>query len=173
MTTSTIPAAINYLVSTARTQWAADQTVIVFDGPTPAASGGEFANRVWIGADPMQDDAPGFEAVVGDQDVATMTQGRTRDEQYAIACAIEHWDGGSDLAAARATAFGYLATFEGFLRGVPGTGGPGNIGLAGALGLAGWAQLKGGIALHQEQQTSGCVALITFHVSCRARLTTP
>lgn len=172
MTTSTIPAAIAYLVATAKAAWANDQSVYVFDGPTPAGFDQEFANKVWIAADPTQEDAPGFEVVVGDQSAATLTQGRTRDESYAIVCAIEHWDGGTDLAEARTVAFGYLATFEGFLRGIPSLGGPGDVGLAGALGPSGWAQLSGGIAVHQDQQTKGCVCLITFHVSCRARLTT-
>lgn len=170
MTTSTINAAINYLVTTARAAWATDQTVFVFDGPTPAGFDQEFPNKIWIGADPTLDDTPGFEAVTGDRDVATLTQGRALDEQFLIACAVEHWDGGTDLAEARAAAFGYWATFENFVRGLPPVG-PGDTRLGGALGPSGWAKLGGAVAMHQAQKTTGCVALITFHVACRARLT--
>jgi hypothetical protein len=170
MTTSTINAAINYLVATARTAWAADPTAFVFDGPTPAGVDQEFPNKIWIGADPTLDETPGFEAVTGDHAAATLSQGRSLDEQFAIACAIEHWDGGTDLAEARAAAFSYWATFENFVRGRPPVG-PGDTTMGGALGTSGWSQIGGGVAMHQAQKSNGCVALITFHVSCRARLT--
>ena len=173
MSTSTMFAAIDYLVTTSQAAWANDSTAYVFDGPTPAGFDQEFPNKIWIGADPIQDDAPGFEAVTGDQDFATISQGRTRDERFAIACAVEHWDGGTDLKVARTAAKGYLATFETFLRGTAATAGPGDCTLGGALGPSGYAQLAGGQALHQEQQTTGCLCLITFHITCRARLTTP
>lgn len=170
MTTSTINAAINYLVTTARAAWAADQSTYVFDGPIPAGFDQEFPNKIWIGADPTLDDAPGFEAVTGDHNVATLSQGRSLDEQYNIVCTIEHWDGGTDLSEARAKAFSYWATFENFVRGLPPVG-PGDTTLGGALGTAGWAQISGGVAMHQAQKSNGCVVLITFHVQCRARLT--
>lgn len=170
MITSTINAAVTYLVATARAAWADDSTAYVFDGPTPAGFNQEVPNKVWIGADPTLDDQPGFEAVTGDHQAATLSQGRTLDESYAIACAVEHWDGGTDLAEARTAAFGYLATFEAFVRGVPPVG-PGDTTLGGALGTSGWAQLSGGVAMHQQQQPKGCVVLITFHITCRARLT--
>lgn len=170
MTTSTINAALTYLAATARATWAEDSTAFVFDGPTPAGFQQEKPNKIWIGADPMQDDEPGFEAVTGDHTAATLSQGRTLDETYSIVCAVEHWDGGTDLAEARAAAFGYLATFENFVRGVPPVG-PGDTTLGGALGTSGWSQISGGIAVHQAQKSTGCLVLITFHVSCRARLT--
>lgn len=172
MTTSTINAAINYLVSAARAAWAGDQSVHVFDGPTPAEFNLEAPNRVWIGADPTKDEEAGYDAVTGDQDVATLTQGRTKDETFSITCAIEHWDGGTDLTQARGVAFGYWATFENFLRGIPSLGGPGDVTLGGALGPSGWAKLAGGVQLHQEQQFEGCDVVIIFHVTCKARLTT-
>lgn len=169
-TTSTINAAIGYLVSTAKAAWANDQSVYVFDGPAPVGTALESPNRVWIGADPTKDEEAGYDAVTGDQDVATLSQGRTKDETFSITCAIEHWDGGTDLAEARAAAFGYLATFEKFLRGIPALGGPGDVTLGGALGSSGWAKLAGGVQLHQEQQSPGCDVVIVFHVTCKARL---
>lgn len=168
--TSTINAAVTYLVTTAKATWAGDETVCVFDGPTPAGFQQEKPNKVWIGADPTVDDSPGFEAVTGDHQVANLNQGRSLDENYAIVCAIEHWDGGTDLGAARDAAFGYFAVFENFVRGRPPVG-PGDTSLGGALGTSGWAQISGGVAMHQAQKSEGCVVLITFHVTCRARLT--
>lgn len=169
--TSTINAALNYLVATAKAAWANDQSVQVFDGPTPVNFNLEAPNRVWIGADPTKGEEAGDDAVTGDQDDATLKQGRSKNETFSITCAIEHWDGGTDLAEARKAAFGYWATFETFLRGVPGLGGPGDITLGGALGSSGWAKLAGGVQLHQEQQSSGCDVVIVFHVTCTARLT--
>lgn len=163
--------AVAYLVATARSTWANDATVVVFDGPTPADFELEAQNRIWIGADPTKLDAEGDDAVTGDQEVATLSQGRTRTERFAITCAIEHWDGGTDLSEARAAVKGYFNAFEQLLRGVPLVG-PGDITLGGALGASGWAQIAGGIQLHQEQQPTGCDVVLVFHVSCTARLTT-
>jgi hypothetical protein len=170
-TTTAINGAINYLVTTSRTTWAADQSMHVFDGPTPAGLNTETPNSVWIGADPTKDDSPGFEAVTGmRQDFATLSQGRTADEWFDIVCAIQHWDGGTDLAEARSVAFSYYRTFELFLRGTAASAGPGDIRLGNSLGTTGWAGISQK-SMHQEQQTKGCVVLIVFYVSCRARLT--
>lgn len=171
MTTTTIPAALAYLVSTARTTWANDPSVFVFDGPPPVNLNLEASNRIWIGCDPTKAEGMGDDVVIGDYDNATLRQGRTLNETYTIVCAIEHWDGGTDLNEARTAAFGFFATFENFLRGLPNTGGPGDTTMGGALGTAGWSQIKGGLSLFQEQQSSGCDVVIVFHVSCTARLT--
>lgn len=168
MSTTTINAAISYLVATSTTTWAADKTMTVFDGPTPDGYRLESNNRIWIGADPTLPE-PGVGAVTGSTDIATLSQGRSLDEQFAIVCAIEHWDGGTDVAEARAAAFGYMATFQGFLRGLPSVG-PGDVTMGGALGPSGWAQAS--IAgVHQFQESTGCDVVIVFHVLCRARLT--
>lgn len=169
MSTTTINAAIAYLVNTAKSTWASDQNMTVFDGPTPAGFQLESKSRIWIGADPTLDQ-PGAEAVTGTTEVATLSQGRSLNEDYAIVCAIEHWDGGTDLSEVRSVAFGYMATFQGFLRGLPPVG-PGDTTMGGALGTSGWAQAS--IAsVHQFQQTDGADVVIVFHVLCRARLTT-
>lgn len=169
MSTSTINAAISYLVTTAQAAWASDTSMTVFDGPTPNSFNLETKSRIWIGADPTAAE-PGADAVTGTTEIATLSQGRSLDETYAITCAIEHWDGGIDLAEARSVAFGYLATFQQFLRGLPPVG-PGDTTMGGALGTAGWAQASIA-AVHQFQQTDGADVVIVFHVLCRARLTT-
>jgi hypothetical protein len=168
-TTTTINAAITYLVTTATNAWAADQSMTVFDGPTPAGYKLESQNRIWIGADPTLTE-PGAEAVTGTTGVATLSQGRSLNEDFAIVCAIEHWDGGTDFAEARAAAFGYLAVFQQFLRGLPPVG-PGDTSMGGALGPSGWAQATIS-AVHQLQLDTGADVVIVFHVLCRARLTT-
>lgn len=169
-TTDFSNAAINYLVTTAKNTWGTDQATHVFDGPTPVNFDTEFPNRVWIGADPTKE-FPGDEAVIGNIAPATLTQGRTLDESFDITCAIEHWDGGTDLAEARAVAFGYWATFQNFVRGLPGSGGPGDTTMGGALGTSGWSRISNSYQIHQEQQVPGCDVVIVFHVSCTARLT--
>jgi hypothetical protein len=168
--TSRINAAISYLVTQATSTWGSDQQTHVFDGPTPADFNLEAPSRVWIGADPTKLEAAGDDAVTGDRGVATLTQGRALNETFEITCAVEHWDGGTDLAEARSVAFGYWSTFENFVRGLPPVG-PGDTTLGGALGSSGWAQIAGGVQVHQEQQPSGCDVVIVFRVSCIARLT--
>lgn len=170
-TTTAINGALTYLVATAQAAWGSDTSMYVFDGPTPAGFNQETANSCWIGADPTRGEDPGFEAAIGQrQEIATLAQGRTQDEQFDIVCAIQHWDGSTNLAGARATAFSYYRTFELFLRGTALSNGPGDITLGGELGTAGWAYISQK-SMHQQQKTTGCVVLITFYVSCRARLT--
>jgi hypothetical protein len=160
ITTSSIPAALDNLLTT--TTAAFGTTAHVFDG-APAADTELFLNdRVWIGYSPINPDLP---AVTGDQDFAALGA-RSRNETFAIVCAVEHWDGSGTFSALRAGAFGLLRQVETLLRGTGGN--PGDCTLGRTVLFAG---LSGGIEVHQAETPNGPTVLIQFHISCRARLT--
>ena len=160
--TSTIPAAISYLVTAAK---AAFPTALVLDGPMVVADSEAAADRVTIGWDGDPDAYT--PAVEGDQNFNALNRGVTRDEDYRIVCSVLHWDGNSDMAAARSAAFALLATFERLMRGYP-PNGTGDVTLGGAVL---WAHVAGGIQAEYAADSSGTACHVVFHVTCHARLT--
>lgn len=160
--TSSIPAAIDYLVSAAT---AAFPGILVLDGPPRSTDQQSFQDILSIGW--AGDEDMSTPAVEGDQDFANLDRALTRTEDYSIVCSIIHWDGGDSYAAARAGVFALLATFEKLLRGYP-PNGTGDTSLGGAVL---WSQVSGGTALNYAAGPNGVAAYITFHVTCRARLT--
>lgn len=159
-TTSSIPAAIDYLVTAITT--ALGTTAHVFDGPPFSDTTLALDDRVWIGYSPLNPDLP---AATGDQDFGPLGA-RSRNEEYAIVCALEHWSGSTAVQPLRAGAFALLRQIEILLRGTGGN--PGDCTLAGAVLFAG---ISGGIEVHQGQTANGASVLIQFHITCRARLT--
>lgn len=159
-TTSSMAAAVDYLVTTVTT--ALGSGAHVFDGPPITGTELTFDDRVWIGYSPVSPDLP---AVVGDQQFAALGA-RSRNEEYAIVCAVEHWSGDPAMRALRDGAMSLLAGIETLLRGTGGN--PGDCTLGGAVLFA---QISGGIELHQAETPNGASVLIQFHVQCRARLT--
>lgn len=157
---SRIPAAVDYLVTTITSTLGANAHV--FDGPPANGTELELNNRVWIGYSPVSPDLP---AVTGDQDFAALGA-RSRNENFAIVCAVEYWDGSGAFTVLRAAAFALLRQIETLLRGTGGN--PGDCTLGGAVQFAG---LSGGIEVHQGSTTEGPSVLLQFHITCRARLT--
>lgn len=160
--TSTIPAAIDYLVSAAT---AAFPKVLVLDGGPRSTDQQSYQDIVAIGWD--GDPEMATAAADGDQDFATIARALTRDEDYRIICSILHWDGGESYKAARDGAFAMLAVFEKLLRGYP-PNGTGDTSLGGAVL---WSQVSGGNSLNYTSGPNGVGAYVIFHVTCRARLT--
>lgn len=160
--TSSIPAALTYLVTAAK---AAFPTALVLDGPMIVVDQEAAADRVTIGWDGDPD--ANSSAVEGDQNFNALNRGVTRDENYRIPCSVMHWDGNGDVAAARAAAFGLLRTFELLLRGYP-PNGSGDVTLGGAVLFAG---VEGGITVDYVPDSNGTACHVVFHVTCRARLT--
>lgn len=160
--TSSIPAAIDYLVSAATTAFPG---VLVLDGGPRSTDQQSFQDIVAIGWDGDEDMTTS--AVEGDQDFATLSRALTRNEDYRIVCSILHWDGGDSYKNARDGVFALLATFEKLLRGIP-PNGTGDTTLGGAVL---WSHISGGVALNYTSGTNGVAAYATFHVTCRARLT--
>ncbi len=160
MTTSSIAAAVDYLVSA--TTAAFGSSVQVTDGPLISGTELTAPDRLWIGYSPYNETLP---AVVGDQDFAALGA-RSRNETYAILCCIEQWSGDPTPKALRDGAFSLLATVETLLRGT--NGNPGDCTLGGAVL---YAQISGGIEVIPTEDTSGGGVAIQFHIQCRARLT--
>lgn len=160
--TSTIPAAITYLVNAAT---AAFPGALVLDGPPRVSDQQSEQKVISIGWNGEEDLAT--PAVEGDQQFRNMDRGLTRDENYAIVCSIMCWDGSDAVTTSRAAAFGLLATFEKLLRGLP-PNGTGDVTLGGAVL---WAGISGGISLDYVTGPNGAASRIVFHVTCRARLT--
>jgi hypothetical protein len=160
--TSTVPAALTYLVTQAK---AAFPNALVCDGPMIVVDQQALPDRVTIGWDGDPDTfSP---AVEGDQNFAALNRGVTRNEDYRIVCSVSHWDGGGDVIAARTAAFALLATFERLMRGYP-SNGTGDVSLGGAVQ---WASVAGGFQVLYELGPDGAACTVIFHVTCRARLT--
>lgn len=160
ITTSSIPAAVDYLVTTCTKTFGS--TVQVMDGPPVSGTELTANDRLWIGYSPLSPDLP---AVTGDQQFANLGA-RSRNETYAIVCAIEQWSGDPTMQALRDGAFSLLATVETLLRGT--NGDPGDTTLGRAVLFS---QIAGGIQVDTQMDTSGAGVLIQFHVKCTARLT--
>ncbi|WP_051943879.1 hypothetical protein [Streptacidiphilus rugosus] len=160
MTTSAISAAVDYLVTAATTAYGT--SAHVFDGPPATDTALDLDDRIWIGFDPVNEGVP---AVTGDQEFAALGA-RSRNETFEIVCAVEHWSGDSTFRGLRDGAFALLAQVEMLLRGTGGQ--PGDCTLGGAVL---YAQVSGGIELHQSSTANGAAVLVLFHISCRARLT--
>lgn len=160
MTTSSIPAAIDYLVQAATTAFGS--SVQVTDGPLVSGTEPTAQDQLWIGYSPLNEELP---AVVGDQDFAALGA-RSRNENYAILCCLIQWSGDPATKALRDSAFALLATVETLLRGTGGN--PGDCTLGGAVL---YSQISGGIEVMPTEDTTGAGLAIQFHVQCRARLT--
>lgn len=161
MSTSAIAAAVDYLVTAATTAYGT--TTQVFDGIPPSATELTYPQRIYIGYSPVNPELP---IATGDQDFAALGA-RSRNEHFAIVCAAEYWSGDPTIKPLRDGAFAVLAQVELLLRGTGGN--PGDCTLGGAVL---YAQISGGIEVHQGQTTSGASCLVQFHITCRARLTT-
>jgi hypothetical protein len=160
VTTSSIPAAIDYLLQAATKAYGT--TVQVMDGPPISGTESTAQDQLWIGYSPVSPDLP---AVAGDQDFAALGA-RSRNETYAIVCCLVQWSGDPTMQSLRDSAFALLGTFELLLRGTGGN--PGDCTLGGAVLFS---QLAGGIEVVPTEDTTGAGLAIQFHVRCRARLT--
>jgi hypothetical protein len=160
ITTSSIGAAIDYLVSACTSTFGDD--ALVFDGVPSSGTELTLADRIWIGFSPANPELP---VAVGEQEFATLGA-RSRNETSAIVCAVEHADGSTAMQPVRDGAFALLRTVETLLRGTGGD--PGDTTLGGAVLFSG---IGSGIEVYQAQDSNGASVLIQFHVQCTARLT--
>ena len=135
MTTSRIPALIDYLVATftaASTLGAASPPVLVFDGPVVTAAPAQLA--LYVGVDDVfTDQAP----ISATSEQARMGSTRGRQELAAIRCAAVAWAGTDDARTVRTQAFAILAAVEDLIRtnadkfgGLADQGSPGVSGIA-------------------------------------------
>ncbi len=159
ITTSSIAAAIDYLVTAVTT---AMPNANVFDGPPTSDTQLTFDDRVWIGYSPLDPQTP---AAAGDQDFHGLGALR-RDEDYAIVCAVEHWTGETAMQPIRDGAFALLAAVETLIRGIGGN--PGDTTLGGNVL---WSGIGGALEVSQAQTTNGASVMIQFHIQCHNVLT--
>jgi len=154
MTTSRLPALIDYLVNAftaAATLGAATPPVSVFDGPATTADPAPLALHVGV------DDGFGEGPPIS----ATSEQLRTglaqkRQETVTIHCAAIAWAGTDDMKTVRTAAFAILAAAEDLIR-------ANNDGFGGNAGGA--VPGVSGITLTQNNTSQGAIAQVAFTVT--------
>lgn len=168
MTTSAIPAAIDWLVAKCQASITptdgVSQKVFISDGPLITLDPMVYPQRLMIGGDPTKPDEVAAE---GEQEFAAINQARTRNEEFHIVCAAEDWSGDTTMKTRRDNVFALVAQVETFIRGV--NGNPGDATMGGTVLFAG---ISGPMHLHQAQDASGASATVIFRISAKARLTT-
>jgi hypothetical protein len=155
MATSGIPAVIDALFTAAT---AALPDVQVLDGYGVADTQRDF---LMIGVDDP-DSEFAARSVPAEQQVATMSPLRQRDERGEIFCVAVAWKGANNQKATRDRAFEIVAAVEDLVRDV---GGPGNLGVPGVR----MPQI-GSINLSQDQSEAGSFAMVVFSVRYLARI---
>lgn len=155
MATSAVPAAVDALFEILDGS-AALAGVLVVDGPPKV----NFTDkeRIYIGH------SPGVEQAVDIQQNFASAGARTRDENFSIACYAEVWSGDTDMRLRRHRVFALLAAVEDALRATAA-----NPTAPTLNGTVQWASLTVG-SLSQAQDPDGCLAGVTFTVTCRARI---
>lgn len=163
MTTSVVPAVIDYLVAQARAAPAL-AGVMVVDGPQPSKSLQDIEQVLWIGADPAD---PGGDMAQADQKWPYSDKARTRDEDAVVVCAAQHWSGDTSNKVHRDGAMAIIAALDDLIRGDPSAGGPGDASMG---GLVFWSGILGPYVFRPRQQGGGASMLVTFNVVYHARL---
>jgi hypothetical protein len=168
VTTSAIPAALDWLVSACKTGVTPVGGVMipvyVQDGPLATMDPLVFPQRLAIGWDSLNPNEPGVD---GHQEFASLGT-RLRDERFDIVCTAEDWSGDVSMKPRRDNCFGLVAQVELLIRGAPPRG-PGDTTMGGSVV---YSQISGPLQFHMSQDPSGASATCVFRISARARLTT-
>lgn len=155
MATSTVPAAVDALLTILQADPGLDAVDVVDGPPGPDLTNGD---RIHIGYRPSGDVA------VQLQQSFNAAGARTRDETFTINGYIESRSGDTDMAEKRVRVYALLAEIENALRATTA------VPTAPTLnGTVLWAELTTG-SLIQAQTTSGALAGLDFTVHCRARI---
>ena len=128
MTTSRVPAVLDYLVTLfqgAATLGQATPPVTVIDGPNPTADPGNLT--LWVGVDDIANPEP----AAGDSTQAWAGLGhQARNEQIIIYCTAQAWSGDDNVRTMRVAVAGIVAAAEDLVRNDASLGGtvstPGN-----------------------------------------------
>lgn len=156
MATSTVPAAIDALVSILGAA-AGLSGVQVIDGPPTVDMADD--DYLYVGWQPDADDA----SAEFTQDFAHIGA-RQRDEHFDVLCYLDTWTGDRDVAARRTRAFVLLAAVEDELRATAADPDAPNLG-----GAVLWAHLTQG-QLRQRHTRDGIQVGLPFRISCRSRI---
>lgn len=169
MSTSAIPAAMDWLVGACKTNVVAvggvQGPVFISDGPLITLDPLVYPQRLMIGGDTINVGEPAAE---GEQEFAALNQARTRNETFHIVCTAEDWSGDTTMQARRSNVFALVRQVELLVRGVAGN--PGDATMGGSVLFAG---ISGPMQVHQVQDGNGASATVTFRIAAKARLTTP
>lgn len=168
MTTSAIPAALDWLVNACSGGAIAPtggNTIAVYiqDGPLVTLDPTVFPQRLAIGWDGL---APGEPAAVGEQEFAAINLARTRNEEFHIWCTAEDWSGDTSMKPRRDNVWALVAQVELLIRGV--NGNPGDATMGGTVLYSQITATK----FTEDQGASGAYATVAFQISAKARLTT-
>ena len=157
MGTSVVPKVIDALVAQLTTALSASP-VIVSDG-MPVTE--DVADYLMIGVD-APNSMGAMLSATSDQQPATQSTQRTRDENGSITCAAYSINGDSVAKTARDNAYSYMAAVENLLRTTP------NLGLATGAYLV--VSIGQTLQLSQNQDDNGADALLLFDVRFYARI---
>ena len=162
MTTSKVPAIIDYLVTTftaASTLGAATPPVVVYDGPQTTAASTPLV--LWVGLDDPDTDQVAPSAAAAQQEWAGLGK-QARNEISTIHCVAEAWTGSAqpgDMSAMRIAAFAIVAAVEDIVRTDPFSG----LALFPDPGVT-------GLELRQNNTTAGSQARVSFQIAFKSRL---
>lgn len=156
MATSAVPAAINALLTIWRALPGLTGVQVLDGPPTGDQSDTEYVSVGW---QPESND-------VAAESVQTFNSAgaRTRDEDFALTCWVDTWNGDADVGARRARAYELLAVIEESLRATSG-----NPTAPTLLGTVLFSQMTSSV-LRQVNTDQGVRAGIGFSVNCRARI---
>jgi hypothetical protein len=159
VTTSKIPALIDYLVATftaAPALGAASPPVTVFDGPQTTEA--PYPLVLWVGLDDPDADQVAPSAAASEQEWAGLGK-QARNEISTIHCVAEAWTGADDIRGMRVAAFAIAAAVEDIVRTDPFSG----LALFPDPGVT-------GLELRQNNPQSGSQARVSFQIVFKSRL---
>ena len=159
MTTSRIPALIDYLVTLfqgAATLGQASPPVSVYDGPVTTEASDALV--LWVGLDDPDTDQVAPSAAASQQEWAGL--GRlARNEIVTIHCTAEAWSGIDDVKTQRVNVFGIVSAVEDLVRADPFSG----LALFPDPGVT-------GLELRQNNTDRGVQARVQFQIAFKSRL---
>jgi hypothetical protein len=159
VTTSRIPALIDYLVATftaASTLGAANPPVAVYDGPQTTLAPAQLI--LWVGLDDPDTDQAAPSAASSEQEWAGLGK-QARNETSTIHCVAEAWTGADDIRSMRVAAFAIAAAVEDIVRTDPFSG----LALFPDPGVT-------GLELRQNNTQAGAQARVSFQIAFKSRL---
>jgi hypothetical protein len=159
MTTSRIPALIDYLVTTftnAATLGQATPPVTVYDGPQTTEAPASLV--LWVGLDDPDTDQVAPSAAASQQEWAGLGK-QARNEISTIHCVAEAWTGADDIKGMRTAAFAIAGAVEDIVRTDPFSG----LALFPDPGVT-------GMELRQNNTQSGSQARVSFQIAFKSRI---
>lgn len=165
MTTSRVPAVIDYLVGLfqgAATLGLATPPVTILDGPVVTADPGPLA--LWVGADDIDPGTTPPTAASSTQQWQRGLGHTGRAEALSVNCVAQAWSGNDDVRTLRVAAAAIVSAAEDLVRGDPSLGGT----LPGTRDAA-----VTGAEWRQGPTTRGMAVRVTFTIAAAATIGTP